>query len=212
MHRDGHIGLTLLIFSIIYYLYNTWDLKHIGILLIALAFSSIPDYDLKFQKLGLKKLFKSLAIVFAFTSLILFVAYEFLREHHLMLVATFSAALTLLALFFFAMSEHRSFSHTIFFGLICGLFAGFFTLKVFKDFYMGFYGAFFGVSLHILGDLLTYTPFSPFYPVVNRKFSLRLFKSSNRIVNKTVLIAGLIAFVSLYQGGTVLKLALNYAR
>lgn len=212
MHKDGHVGLTLLIFSIVYHFCNTWNEKFIETLLIALAFSVIPDYDLKIQKLGLKRQFKSLAIVFTFVSLTTFVSYGILTKLYLLYVATFSASLAILFLFLFAMSEHRMFSHTVFFGLICGVFAGFFTLKVFRDFYIGFYGAFFGVILHILGDLLTYTPFSPFYPILKRKLSLKLFKSSNQIVNKVLLITGLIAFVLLYQNGTVLKLALNYAR
>ncbi|ADB58147.1 metal-dependent hydrolase [Archaeoglobus profundus] len=211
MHKDGHIGLTLLIFSITYHLCNAWDERFIEILLIALAFSVIPDYDLKIQKLGLKNSFKTLAILLTFVSLILFAAYGFLTKPYLLYVATLSTALAILFLFLFAMSEHRKFSHTIFFGLICGAFTGFFTLKVFEDFYIGFYGAFLGVFSHILGDLFTYTPFSPLYPILKRKFSLKLFKSSNQIVNKVMLIVGLTAFVLLYQGGTVLKLALNYS-
>ncbi len=205
MYKEGHVGLTLLLFSPFYYIFNLWDLRHVTMLFIALAFSTVPDYDLKVQRLGLRSTFKFFAVIFLIVSALLY-----LIHRTYVAVASLLTSLTLLILY--GMSEHRKFSHTVFFATICGAFAGFFTLNVFGDFVIGFLGAFSGVLSHITGDLLTYTPFSPFYPLVKRKVSLKLFRSSNVLVNRSILLAGLVVFASTYQGGTVLRYVSDFLR
>jgi len=206
MHREGHVGLTLIIFSIFLYILNTWDLRSIETLLIALVFSTIPDYDIQIQRLGMKNLFRNLGIVLLSLSPVT------LLVHLPLQIPVYLVVLSLFFFLLFAMSEHRKFSHTLAFATICGLFMGFFTLNVFNDFYVGFFGAFFGVISHILGDLPTYTPFSPLYPISRRKVSLKLFKSSNKLINTLLLLIGIVMFVTLYENGTVLRLVSNYVR
>lgn len=195
MHKEGHIGLTLLIFSIPSYILNFWNNY---ILIISVIFSVVPDYDLYLQKLRLKKLFMILALVSSIVAIYLF------SEFKNPTVFTIPFFLCMLSL----MSEHRTFSHTLVFAVICGIFMGFFTLKVFNDFSVGFFGAFLGVLSHIIGDLMTYKPFSPLYPFYRRKISFKLFKSSNPAVNTGFLILGLLALF-IIRGGTILRNALD---
>lgn len=94
--------------------------------------------------------------------------------------------------------QHRKWTHNIFFGLLSGLAFGYITKLSGLGFEPGFFGAFGGITLHILGDLLTYRSFAPFYPISKRKFALGLFRSDNRIVNTLMLIIGMITFSVLY--------------
>ncbi len=93
---------------------------------------------------------------------------------------------------------HRKWTHNLFFALLSGVVFGYVTYEVGLGFLRGFLGAFGGVCLHILGDLLTYRAFAPLYPVSNRKFSLGLFRSDNRVVNLLMLVLGSLAFAILY--------------
>ncbi|RLG59520.1 hypothetical protein DRN86_04105, partial [Candidatus Geothermarchaeota archaeon] len=68
----------------------------------------------------------------------------------------------------------------------------------------GFIGGFGGTALHLLGDLFTYVPFKPLWPLSNKEISLRLFRADNRLINVLFLGAGFIAFV--------LYLLLKFAR
>ena len=196
MHREGHVGLTLLFFSVFSYILNFWS----NILLfIALIFSVIPDYDIYLT--GMRKTFKILAIVSTILTIPIF-----LYQNFTLLIIPISLYLLYL------MSEHRAFSHTLAFAILCGTFMGFFTLKVFGDFTVGFFGSFLGISSHIIGDLLTYKPFSPLYPFYKRKIAFKFIKSSNPIANKFLLISGLIALIILYKGGTILRCAIDLIR
>lgn len=198
MHREGHIGLTLLIFSIISCILNFWNYT---LLIISVIFSLIPDYDIQIQKLGLKKVLR----IFTFASLIATI-YLFLKFQN---PTVFAIPLSLYILSL--MSEHRTFSHTLIFAIICGVFMGFFTLKAFEDFNVGFFGAFLGVLSHIIGDLMTYKPFSPLHPFYRRKISFKLFKSSNPTVNMGFLVSGLLVLF-ITRGGTILRDMSNVIR
>ncbi len=144
MHREGHVGFSLLVLSAIMYLLHKWNLL---IAIIALGFSTFPDVDLK---LGI---------------------------------------------------AHRKWTHNVFFALASGLAFGWITEKVGLGFGVGFWGAFGGVILHILGDLMTYRSFAPLYPLSKRKTSLKLFRSDNVLINWGMLIAGISIFVFLYGFG-----------
>ena len=141
MHREGHVGFTLTIASLIMWLVHRWDLLTLA---IALGFATFPDVDLK---LGI---------------------------------------------------QHRKWTHNVFFGLFSGLTFGYITELSGLGFEPGFLGAFGGIILHILGDLFTYRSFAPFYPISKRKFAIGLFRSDNRLVNRLMLIIGLITFCALY--------------
>ncbi len=141
MHREGHIGFSLVVLSILMSILNHWDLLTA---IIALGFSIFPDIDLK---LGI---------------------------------------------------AHRKWTHNIFFGLIAGLAFGYITELSGLGFKAGFLGAFGGVILHIMGDLLTYRAFAPLYPFSKRSIALGLFRSDNAIVNRLMLILGILIFSVLY--------------
>ncbi len=141
MHREGHIGFSLIVLAIVMHVLHFWDLKTA---VIALGFSTFPDIDLKME------------------------------------------------------IAHRRWTHSIIFAVIVGLVFGYVTKLFGLGFERGFWGAFSGVVLHIAGDLLTYQPFAPFYPISKRKIALGLFKSDNVLVNKFMLICGFLIFVYFY--------------
>ncbi len=85
---------------------------------------------------------------------------------------------------------HRKYTHNIFFGILAGLAAGIVSQSLGFSFVIGFASVFIGVLTHILGDLMTYMPFSPLAPLINKKISFRLFKSSNTAVNFSFLLLG----------------------
>jgi len=64
---------------------------------------------------------------------------------------------------------------------------------------MGFIAGFGGTASHLLGDAFTYEPFEPFYPFSKKKIALRKFKSSNRLVNNTMLGLGIFSFIISYE-------------
>ncbi len=144
MHREGHIGFSLMVISIVMSLLKCWDSKALITAIIALVFSTFPDVDLK---LGI---------------------------------------------------AHRKWTHSVFFGLIVGLAFGWVAKMSGLSFEAGFLGAFGGIILHILGDLLTYKAFAPLYPFSKRKIALGLFRSDNAIINRLILILGLLTFSILY--------------
>lgn len=47
MHREGHIGLALLLFSTFSFIFNFWNNTA---LVISLIFSVVPDYDMHLQR------------------------------------------------------------------------------------------------------------------------------------------------------------------
>jgi inner membrane protein len=92
--------------------------------------------------------------------------------------------------------EHRGITHTLLFGLIIG-----FLLAIllgysysYLGWFMGFVTGFGGIVSHLFGDLFTYQPFKPFYPLSNKKIAYGFFKSSNKTVNKGLFILGVVLF------------------
>jgi len=85
---------------------------------------------------------------------------------------------------------HRKYTHSVLFALLMGSAAGIVTNVLGFGFELGFYSVCIGVLTHILGDLLTYRSFAPLYPLIKRRFSLKLFHSSNKHVNSVFLLLG----------------------
>ncbi len=85
---------------------------------------------------------------------------------------------------------HRKYTHNVLFALLAGSAAGIVTSVLGLSFELGLYSVCVGVLTHILGDLLTYRSFAPLYPLVRRRFSLKLFHSSDRYVNSVFLLLG----------------------
>lgn len=187
MHREGHIGLTLLLFSTFSFIFNFWNNT---VLVISLIFSVVPDYDIHLQRHGMKKLFGLLTAMSAILIIPVFI------QHRNFTIFTIPFSFYLL----FLMSEHRGFSHTVVFAILCSVLTGFFTFEIFKDYIIGFLGAFLGVMSHIFGDLLTHRPLTPFYPFYKRKIAFRIIKSSNSAANMAFLILGMVVLVILYKG------------
>lgn len=86
---------------------------------------------------------------------------------------------------------HRKYTHNLLFVLITSTFFGYVTSLLFNNFLLGFLSVFSSGLLHLLGDLMTYMGFTPFYPISDRVIALRLFKSDNRFINDLMLITGM---------------------
>ena len=54
--------------------------------------------------------------------------------------------------------------------------------------------AFIGITSHLIGDLITYRSFAPFYPFSKKKFSLKIVKSENRFINDALFLLGALVF------------------
>ena len=116
MHREGHIGLALLLFSTFSFIFNFWNNTA---LVISLIFSVVPDYDMHLQRHGMKKLFGLLTAMST-----IFIIPVFIQHRNFTIFAIpFSFYLL------FLMSEHRGFSHTVVFAILCGVLTGFLHLK-----------------------------------------------------------------------------------
>ncbi len=85
---------------------------------------------------------------------------------------------------------HRKYTHNVLFALLAGSAAGIVTSVLGLSFELGFYSVCVGVLTHLLGDLLTYRSFAPLYPLIKRRFSLKLFHSSDKYVNSVFLLIG----------------------
>ena len=93
--------------------------------------------------------------------------------------------------------KHRGITHTllggIFFGIVFAILIGYAYGAI--GWIMGFIAGFGGTASHLLGDILTYASFKPFYPFSNREVAFGFFKSSDKKVNQTMLTVGVIAFI-----------------
>jgi len=91
---------------------------------------------------------------------------------------------------------HRKYTHNVLFAILVGAAAGIITDLLGLGFGLGFYSVCVGVLTHIVGDLMTYRSFAPLYPLTTKKVSLKLFHSSNRLVNSTFLVLGLASYAT----------------
>jgi len=85
---------------------------------------------------------------------------------------------------------HRRYTHNLIFVVTTSLLFGYLTSTLLNDFNLGFYSLIVAGVLHLLGDVMTYMGFTPFYPLSSKNIALRLFKSDNRFVNNFLLISG----------------------
>lgn len=94
--------------------------------------------------------------------------------------------------------KHRGVTHSFITAFIVSLLGGLLTSHFGPGFSYGFIILFTAQGLHILGDMLTYTPLKPFYPLSHWRISLRLFKSDNRLVNRGLMLLGGLALTIYY--------------
>jgi len=93
--------------------------------------------------------------------------------------------------------KHRGITHTflggVFFGVVFAILMGYVYGGI--GWLMGFIAGFGGTLSHLLGDVFTYSPFKPFYPLSSREVAFGYFKASNKTVNNAMLTLGVIAFI-----------------
>jgi len=93
--------------------------------------------------------------------------------------------------------HHRGPTHSILFAALCGvLLAGalFYLYQTSLYILVGFAAGFTGIMSHLLGDMLTYMAFKPLWPLNDTEISLGLVAASNPLLNKAMVILGLICF------------------
>ena len=98
--------------------------------------------------------------------------------------------------------KHRGVTHSIFTGIILGVVAGYGTYRFLDDFLIGFSSITLAFIFHILGDLMTYREFNPIYPIGRYYIAFKLFRSDNKVVNRSMLIIGSVVLtLYLYKFG-----------
>ncbi len=94
--------------------------------------------------------------------------------------------------------RHRGVTHSYVTAFIVSILGGALTSYFGPGFIYGFIILFTAQGLHILGDILTYTPLKPFYPLSHWQVSLRLFRSDNKYVNRGLMLLGALALTIYY--------------
>ena len=91
---------------------------------------------------------------------------------------------------------HRRITHNILFALIIGILFGvmFGYASGIWYFFVGFIGGFMGIMLHLLGDVMTYMKFKPFYPFSYKEYAWGLFPAKSRTANDGFFAVGIICF------------------
>ncbi len=90
---------------------------------------------------------------------------------------------------------HRKYTHNILFALVFSALFGYATYYIIHDFTLGFSIMFSALIIHIVGDLMTYKPFNPFAPFTNGNYSFKLFKSSSKAVNNSLMFLGAVMYL-----------------
>ncbi len=102
--------------------------------------------------------------------------------------------------------KHRRYTHNVLAALLASTLVGVATSQASLGFLIGFATCLVGYFCHILGDLLTYMSFPPLWPIVKSEVSLRLFKSSDRVVNSAFMSLGSLALIAFILKGLGLTL------
>lgn len=90
--------------------------------------------------------------------------------------------------------EHRGFTHTLAGALLFGFL---FALPFYGNPYDAltvFAGVSGGILSHVIGDMMTFKPLKPLWPLSSREVALGLFESSNETVNSAFAKLGTTAF------------------
>ncbi|PUA32366.1 MAG: hypothetical protein B7O98_06830 [Zestosphaera tikiterensis] len=90
--------------------------------------------------------------------------------------------------------SHRGLTHNVFFSFFASLLGGYVTNVLGLGYTLGFASVLTAFLTHLVADLLTYMPFNPLYPLVEGKYSLKLFKSDNALVNNLMLVLGVFTY------------------
>jgi membrane-bound metal-dependent hydrolase YbcI (DUF457 family) len=95
--------------------------------------------------------------------------------------------------------KHRSpLTHSLSAGVLFGTGLAVFGYCIGFDLWLGFVCGFGGTVLHLLGDIFTFSRVKPFWPFSSRAFALGLFKSSNPLVNLSLVALGGLVFLATF--------------
>lgn len=110
--------------------------------------------------------------------------------------------------------KHRGITHTFLFGIIIGIVFAVLIGYAYgvMGWIMGFIGGFGGTASHLLGDAFTYWAIKPLVPFSNQEIAFELFKSSNKSVNRGMLVLGVFAFIFSYQPSIVSDIIDSFMR
>ncbi|HIQ13458.1 MAG TPA: metal-dependent hydrolase [Thermoprotei archaeon] len=86
--------------------------------------------------------------------------------------------------------RHRGVTHSIFTGVIAGAIVGYIMYYFGYSYIYGFEVVTLAFTSHIIGDLFTYRPFKPLYPIYNISIAFKLFRSDNKVINKSMMFIG----------------------
>ena len=91
---------------------------------------------------------------------------------------------------------HRKYTHNILFALLMGILFGILFGYASGLIYgvIGFIAGFSGVMLHLLGDVMTYMTFKPFYPFSQKEIAYGFFPAKSKTANDGFFTLGIIAF------------------
>ena len=91
---------------------------------------------------------------------------------------------------------HRKITHNILFALIIGFIFGvmFGYASGIWYFFVGFIGGFMGIMIHLLGDVMTYMKFKPFYPFSHKEYAWGLFPAKSKRSNDGFFAFGIVCF------------------
>lgn len=173
MHKEGHIGIGLLLYSPFLFIFFLFDFAEMGLLFgaIFIFLSFHPDIDMKIQRKT-----------------------SFLRNDYLKNIIPFLEN-------FLNLTKHRSITHTVWYALLWGIIVAIGSFMIFSPVNLlniilfvslGFIIGFLGIISHLLGDILTPMGIKPFYPVKNKNYSLNKFKAKNPFYNYGFLILGIV--------------------
>jgi membrane-bound metal-dependent hydrolase YbcI (DUF457 family) len=93
--------------------------------------------------------------------------------------------------------KHRgALTHSLFAGGLLGIGLAFLVGYAGFDPRLGFVCGFGGIALHLLGDIFTFTKIKLFWPFSQRAVAFGVFKSSNQLVNKSLMALGGLVFLA----------------
>lgn len=92
--------------------------------------------------------------------------------------------------------EHRGPTHSLFAGLLFGIFLAIIMEYAHLGWMVGFVAGFGGTILHLLGDIFTKMPIKPFWPFSQHEVSLGLFNAKNSAANNGFFGLGFLAFLA----------------
>jgi len=81
--------------------------------------------------------------------------------------------------------KHRGYTHTLLASVVFGIVGALIVLHALPEYTLNaFLGGITGTWSHLVGDLLTFMGFKPLWPLSNKEIALKLFRSSDKRINR----------------------------